>query len=443
VGIPDLTCDDTGHKSDRFVCWSDSVQAPGRGYVTDVAAILRLAPPLALGRLLSMNADKRTRCPEWGCPYEPASRKALHEHVALVHRPRGLRCPVDGCAKRVARQCDLNRHLRRMHPTLPVACSQCDERFASADALVAHALAQHAASAGFPCSECPVCCRTADDLERHADAHAREALRLELRTAIRAACEDPALAGAPAVGLCSGTCKGAVADEGTSLGALLACARSDGVARCRRRFHAECEGYTRAVLPSVAECRACRGRRGLAASALEYAGREPVLLSVLLKARGLKPVPVVGDGLCFFRALAHVLFVAAASQPAPEDLYKQAMAQLAKDRALWQEHYATQPQQLAAIDRAIARALQPGAPVDLSQLWDAAATDLAIQFACKTDAVAARQIYAAHTDDGATLLFQNVWDGSSSAQVPSKKALLVCRTGKGIACEHYDAVERL
>jgi hypothetical protein len=146
--------------------------------------------------------------------------------------------------------------------------------------------------------------------------------------------------------------------------------------------------------------------------------------------------------VCFFRALAHVLFVAAGDRHAPEDLYKQAMAQLAMDRACWEGHYATQPQQLAAIDRAIARALQPGAPVDLSQLWDAAATDLAVQFACKTDAVAPRPIYAAHTDDGATLLFQNLWDGSSSAQLPPKKALLVCRTGKGIACEHYDAVER-
>jgi hypothetical protein len=152
-------------------------------------------------------------------------------------------------------------------------------------------------------------------------------------------------------------------------------------------------------------CCACRGRRGLAASALEYAGREPVLLSVLLKVRGLESVPVAGDGLCFFPALAHVLIVTAGDRPSPEYLYKQAMAQLAKDRALWEEHYATQPQQLAAIDRAIARALQPGAPVDLSQLWDAAATDLAVQSACKTDAVAPGQIYAAHTDDEATLLF--------------------------------------
>ena len=138
-----------------------------------------------------------------------------------------------------------------------------------------------------------------------------------------------------------------------------------------------------------------------------------------------------------------MLFVAAGGRHAPEDLYKQAMAQLTQDRALWEEHCATQPQQLAAINRAIARALQPGAPVDLSQLWDAAATDLAVQLAYKTDAVAARQIYAAYTDDGATLLFQNLRDGSSSAQVPPKKALLMCRTGKGIACEHYDAVERL
>jgi hypothetical protein len=109
-------------------------------------------------------------------------------------------------------------------------------------------------------------------------------------------------------------------------------------------------------------CCACRGRRGLAASALEYAGREPVLLSVLLKVRGLESVPVAGDGLCFFPALAHVLMVTAGDRPSPEDLYKQAMAQLAKDRALWEEHYATQPQQLAAIDRAIARALQPRRP---------------------------------------------------------------------------------
>jgi len=88
------------------------------------------------------------------------------------------------------------------------------------------------------------------------------------------------------------------------------------------------------------------------------------------------------------------------SRHVPENLYKQAMTQLAKDRALWEEHYAAQPQQLAAINRAIARAFQPGVPVDLSQLWDAAATDLAVQFACKTDAVALRQIYAAHTDNG-------------------------------------------
>ena len=52
------------------------------------------------------------------------------------------------------------------------------------------------------------------------------------------------------------------------------------------------------------------------------------------------------------------------------------------------------PKQLAAIDRAIASALQPGDPVDLSQLWDAAATDLAVQFACKTDAVAGQRVYA-------------------------------------------------
>jgi hypothetical protein len=115
-------------------------------------------------------------------------------------------------------------------------------------------------------------------------------------------------------------------------------------------------------------CCACRGRRGLAASALEYAGREPVLLSVLLKVRGRESVPVAGDGLCFFPALAHVLIVTAGDRPSPEYLYKQAMAQLAKDRALWEEHYATQPQQLAAIDRAIARALQPGAPAQSSDV---------------------------------------------------------------------------
>jgi hypothetical protein len=67
---------------------------------------------------------------------EPASRKAFHEHVALVHRPRDLRCPVDDCAKRVARQCVLNRHVRRRHPDPSAVRSQCGERVASADALV-------------------------------------------------------------------------------------------------------------------------------------------------------------------------------------------------------------------------------------------------------------------------------------------------------------------
>ena len=52
------------------------------------------------------------------------------------------------------------------------------------------------------------------------------------------------------------------------------------------------------------------------------------------------------------------------------------------------------PKQLAAVDPAIASVLQPGDPVDLSQLWDAAATDLAVQFACKTDAVAGQRVYA-------------------------------------------------
>ena len=220
----------------------------------------------------------------------------------------------------------LKRHLFVKHAPAseqPLACPQCDQRFARGDQLDAHRARVHLDATREQLGE------SCTQLEKlHTQLAAVQAKLLDTQTTVaRLQEEGDRLRAASALQQASqeanadglgdnleqlaGRLRGRVVlrcpclrFDSSRLGELRRCSTP----QCSSAFHWVCAGYGRPLAPdAVALCARCLAASPFPAVAYEDASNEVVLLDAYLAARGLRREPVAADGLCLFTSVARAI----------------------------------------------------------------------------------------------------------------------------------------
>ena len=263
---------------------------------------------------------KKKNCPTCG---EAVSTSSLARHLRSHVTPSHV---CHDCGDTFKNTDGLRRHFLVKHAPaseLPIACPQCDQRFARGDHLDAHLARVHLKATREQLGES---CAQLEQLHTQlGTVHAslldaqKTVARLEeegdLLRAASALQQVTREANADALGnnleQFSGRSRGRVVLRCTCgrfdtarLGEMRRCSTP----QCSRTFHWVCAGYRRPLAPGAfALCAPCLALSSSSAEVYEDASNEVIVLDAYLAARGLRREPVAADGLCLFYSVARVI----------------------------------------------------------------------------------------------------------------------------------------